>query len=66
MQDIVFSVALSEAVYRLVDSGPQAAVDHANSILAELPDDIVSSIRFQCSNAGVPHRCVSQIYCCTT
>jgi hypothetical protein len=58
MQDVVYAVALSEAVYKLVDIGPEGAVDHANSILAKIPPGVTTSLKFQCSVENVSHRYV--------
>ena len=56
MQEMVYAVALSEAIYRLVDDGPVAAVSHANHILSGVPSADIPPINVQCSLSSVPHR----------
>ena len=56
LQDIVRAVALSEAVYKLVDVGNAAAVGHVNAIMADLPGSFSTPISCQCSVTTVPHR----------
>jgi hypothetical protein len=57
VQDLVLSAALSEAVYKLTDIGPEAVPEHVDSILAELPPSARLPVTTQCSREGVPHRC---------
>jgi hypothetical protein len=63
LQDVVHAVALSEAVYKLVDVGPEGAVDHANSILSKLPPGVTTPLKFQCSVSTVSHRYVCYFIC---
>eukprot|EP00892_Ulva_mutabilis_P003885 jgi/Ulvmu1/1869/UM012_0025.1 len=56
LQEMIYAVALSEAVYRLVDDGPVAAVAHANHILSGVPSADIPPINVQCSLLSVPHR----------
>jgi hypothetical protein len=56
VKDMLAAVALSEAVYRLVDNGPEAAAAHANEILATLPRSTLCVIQLQCSLETASHR----------
>lgn len=59
VQDLVVAMALSEAVYRLMDAGEDAALSHIDTILAILPASTVPALQVQCSLPSVSHRYVA-------